>query len=156
MDKLIDTLIKYKTEREVDEHNESHEFRYGYVKAINDSINLFKKINGDIDKRTELINKLWTLWQNLAEAGELTIDENFNKLYNVLKEQVDVLNGDSTALPLHGVMHCPDWLHDNHKAEAIRLYRIRKVDGVKYLCDIARKHLVNPLKWSYDFLKGCA
>ena len=76
--------------------------------------------------------------QNLALAKESEVDTSEDKC------------------TLHGVMHSPDWLHDNHKAEAIRLYKIRKVDGVKYLCDIARKHLVNPLKWSYDFLKGCA
>ncbi len=40
----IETLKTYKTEREVDEHEESFSFREGYVKAINDSINLFNRV----------------------------------------------------------------------------------------------------------------
>jgi hypothetical protein len=38
-------LEQLKVDREVDEHNESHEFRLGYVKAMCHAINLVKNLD---------------------------------------------------------------------------------------------------------------
>lgn len=43
VDKVLKTLMKYKTEREVDDYEESYQFREGYVKAMNDAFNILKK-----------------------------------------------------------------------------------------------------------------
>ena len=44
MQEITDKLKLWKTEREVDEHNESYSFREGYVKAMSDVINLVNRI----------------------------------------------------------------------------------------------------------------
>jgi hypothetical protein len=47
MNKLQEKFEKWKVDREVDEHNESHEFRQGYVKAMCHAINEVKLLNLD-------------------------------------------------------------------------------------------------------------
>ncbi len=45
MNDIQKELEKLKVDREVDEHNESHEFRLGYVKATCHAINLVKNLD---------------------------------------------------------------------------------------------------------------
>lgn len=47
MEEIKKQLEQWKTDREVDEHNESHEFRLGYVKAMNNAMTLINN-HGDI------------------------------------------------------------------------------------------------------------
>ena len=84
MDKFIETLIKYKTEREVDEHNESHTYRLGYVKAINDSINLFKKLNGDIRESGGFCTH--PNGKNRCLLKRMVVKNRFNVFYHVLAD----------------------------------------------------------------------
>lgn len=44
------------------------------------------------EEEKELINKLWQLWEHLAEAGEIHIGSNFSKNYDKLKTEVDKIN----------------------------------------------------------------
>tara|TARA_R110000796_G_scaffold192109_1_gene308837 strand:+ start:71 stop:295 length:225 start_codon:yes stop_codon:yes gene_type:complete len=64
MDKeeIIEKLKQNKIDREVDEHNETYDYRLGYVKAMNDAINLVNNlsiqivINSDKAEIKEVIN----------------------------------------------------------------------------------------------------
>tara|TARA_R110000751_G_scaffold180853_1_gene287196 strand:+ start:543 stop:767 length:225 start_codon:yes stop_codon:yes gene_type:complete len=64
MDKeqIIEKLKQNKIDREVDEHNETHDYRLGYVEAMNDAINLVNNlsiqivINSDKAEIKEVIN----------------------------------------------------------------------------------------------------
>lgn len=53
-------LEQLKVDREVDAHNESHEFRLGYVKAMCHAINLVKNLNlSDVtDRFIEAVNDI--------------------------------------------------------------------------------------------------
>ena len=87
MKNYIETLKKYKTEREVDEYNESYSFREGYVKAINDSINLINKRQKNTYNRVAracriialislfiaLVGIILTIWNNSAFSLKLLI-----------------------------------------------------------------------------------
>lgn len=50
-----------------------------WIKIKNETL----KINGN------LINELFELWNNLAECGEISIGQNFNKKYNNLKNKIE-------------------------------------------------------------------
>jgi len=48
----------------------------------------------------------------------------------------------------------PEWLTDMQKEIALGFFKDRKVTGVKFLYDIAKEHVRNPIKWSLDFLNN--
>lgn len=53
MNDIQKELEQLKVDREVDEHNETHEFRLGYVKAMCHAINLVKNL--DIKRVSNLL-----------------------------------------------------------------------------------------------------
>jgi len=63
---------------------------------------------------------------------------------------------ENSGLHLQNVMHCPEWLDKKDLDKAIAMYKERKIIGVKYLNNIAKQHLKEPLQWTTKFLRGCA
>lgn len=43
----------------------------------------------------ELINRLWQMWKNLAEAGEIKMGPSFSKSYDELEKQIKNINNHS-------------------------------------------------------------
>jgi hypothetical protein len=58
-------------------------------------------------KDKDLVNELWKLWENMAEAGQLTISNNFSKRYDELSIRVKNFNeGHVSEAPLKFCLHC--------------------------------------------------
>ena len=75
-------------------------------------------------KNKELINELWKLWEAMAEAGQLTINQNFSKRYDELKAQVEIYNVDiresgESFLPFN-CPHCGEHFKDQLSTQGHR------------------------------------
>ena len=58
----------------------------------------------------ELVNEIFGLWNDFAEAGELSIGYGFNEKYKRLKDQVLLLNVSSLQLKEKETITFEDWL----------------------------------------------
>ena len=58
-------------------------------------------------------------------------------------------------LGLFGVSNCPSWLDNEDFEFAKMLFKENKLQGVKYLYELAKPHKQNPLSWAKTFLEGC-
>jgi hypothetical protein len=54
--------------------------------------------------------------------------------------------GDST---------CPEWLGTEDFEFSKKLFKESRIEGVKYLMELARPHVQYPLRWSKEFLESC-
>jgi len=55
---------------------------------------LIKNYNFKIQKLEELQKEIWSLWESMAECGELRIGTKFSKQYDRLKNNMKELKGD--------------------------------------------------------------
>ena len=65
------------------------------------------------NKEIKLVNELFELWENFAQAGELSIGYGFNENYKRLKEQVLILNKVGVTLKEKYAMDLIDWIEEN-------------------------------------------
>ena len=91
-----------------------------------------------------------------------------NKLIETAKELDRILESGIEILPnspIHEklkqslniacVNNCPAWLDSDDFEFAKELYKENKLDAVKYVCNLARPHVLTPLKTSKELLEGC-
>lgn len=76
-------------------------------------------------------------------------------LDEVAKGTKSPMTAQAELLDLFGVNNCPAWLDNEDYEWAKMLFAENKLNGVKYLMELARPHVQYPLRWSKDFLEGC-
>ena len=65
------------------------------------------------NKEIKLVNELFELWENFAQAGELSIGYGFNENYKRLKEQVLILNKVGVTLKEKNTPTFDSWIKEN-------------------------------------------
>jgi len=75
--------------------------------------------------------------------------------YELKHELITEKQAHQQILDLFGLSNCPAWLDNEDYELAKMLFAENKLNGVKYLMELARPHVQYPLRWSKDFLEGC-
>jgi hypothetical protein len=108
-----------------------------------------------MEKFRIILDKIQTCIELQCGATESQLKSIWNDLSDAITEcESNLANSKPANCDIPDISNCPAWLDNEDFEFAKMLFKDNKLQGVKYLYELAKPHTQNPLSWAKTFLEG--